>query len=100
MRATGPGPQAWANLAGHTRLQKVVFDQGCLDGTDLWWRNQQSLTFVVPAKTHVAVTADARAQAMAGERITIGRRCIRCAMGRPGRRGARGGKRRWSVWQG
>jgi hypothetical protein len=66
--------QARANLAGHARLQKVVVDQGLLAGTDLWWLDQQSLTFVVPAKTNMAVTADARAQAMAGEGITVGRR--------------------------
>jgi hypothetical protein len=66
--------QARANLAGHARLQKIVFDKGFLDGTDLWWLDQQGLTFVVPAKTNMAVTADARAQAMAGEGITVGRR--------------------------
>jgi hypothetical protein len=66
--------QARANLAGHARLQTVVFDKGFLDGTDLWWLDQQGLTFVVPAKTNMAVTADARAQAMAGEGITVGRR--------------------------
>jgi DDE family transposase len=66
--------QARANLAGYARLHKVVFDRGFLDGTDLWWLDQQGLTFVVPAKTNMAVTADARAQAMAGEGITRGRR--------------------------
>jgi Transposase DDE domain len=66
--------QARANLAGHARLQKVVFDRGFLDGTDLWWLDQQGMSFVVPAKTNMAVTADARAQAAAGEGITHGRR--------------------------
>jgi Transposase DDE domain len=66
--------QARANLAGHARLHKVVFDKGFLDGTDLWWLDQQGLTFVVPAKSHMAVTADARAQAVAGGEITLGRR--------------------------
>lgn len=66
--------QARANLAGHARLQKVVFDKGFLDGTDLWWLDQQGLSFVVPAKTNMAVTADARAQAAAGEEVTVGRR--------------------------
>jgi Transposase DDE domain len=66
--------QARANLAGHARLHKVVFDKGFLDGTDLWWLDQQGLTFVVPAKSNMAVTADARAQAVAGEEITVGRR--------------------------
>jgi hypothetical protein len=79
--------QARANLAGHARLQKVVFDKGFLDGTDLWWLDQQGLTFVVPAKTNMAVTADARAQAMAGEGITVGRRVhtVRHGQGRTAR---------------
>ena len=66
--------QARANLAGHARLHKVVLDRGFLDGTDLWWLDQQGLSFVVPAKTTMAVTADARAQAAAGEEVTVGRR--------------------------
>jgi len=43
--------QARANLAGAARLYKIVFDQGFLDGTDLWWLDQQGSGFVVPAKT-------------------------------------------------
>jgi Transposase DDE domain len=66
--------QARTNLAGAARLSKVVFDRGFLDGTDLWWLDQQGITFVVPAKANMAVTADARAQATAGEEITVGRR--------------------------
>ena len=66
--------QARANLAGPARLHKVVFDRGFLDGTDLWWLDQQGLSFVVPAKTNMAVTADARAQAAAGAEVTVGRR--------------------------
>jgi hypothetical protein len=66
--------QARANLAGSTRLHKVVVDQGFWDGTDLWWLNQQGLRVVVPAKTNMTVTVDARAQATAGEGITVGRR--------------------------
>jgi hypothetical protein len=62
------------NLAGEARLAKVVFDQGCLDGPTLWWLAQQGITCVVPAKAHMAVTADARAQAAAGEESTVGRR--------------------------
>jgi hypothetical protein len=45
-----------------------------LDGTTLWWLDQHAVTFVVPAKANMAVTADARAQAAAGEAITVGRR--------------------------
>jgi len=66
--------QARANLAGAARLHKVVFDKGFLDGTDLWWLNEHDLTFVVPAKANMAVTADTRAQAVAEEGITVGRR--------------------------
>jgi hypothetical protein len=66
--------QARTNLAGHARLHKVVFDQGFLDGADLWWLAQHGLLFVVPAKDNMAVTVDARARAAAGEGITIGRR--------------------------
>jgi hypothetical protein len=66
--------QARSNLAGSTRLHKVVFDKGFLDGSDLWWLDQHALTFVVPAKANMAVTADARAQAAAGEGIVVGRR--------------------------
>jgi DDE family transposase len=66
--------QARLNLAGYTRLAKVVFDKGFLDGTTLWWLEQQGIRFVVPAKANMAVTADARAQAAAGEELTIGRR--------------------------
>ncbi|HEX9868873.1 MAG TPA: transposase [Candidatus Tectomicrobia bacterium] len=66
--------QARSHVAGDVRLHKVVFDTGFLDGTDLWWLNQRGITFVVPAKANMAVTADARAQAAAGEGITVGRR--------------------------
>src|SRR5262245_140153 len=66
--------QARTNLAGASRLHKVIFDRGFLDGVDLWWLDQQGITFVVPAKDNMAVTADARAQAAAGEGITVGRR--------------------------
>jgi hypothetical protein len=66
--------QARLNLQDHARLPKVIFDKGFWDGPTLWWLDQQELTFVVPAKTHMAVTADARAQAAAGEDITVGHR--------------------------
>jgi Transposase DDE domain len=76
--------QARMNLAGYARLHKVVFDRGFLDGTTLWWLDQQSIHFVVPAKTNMAVTADARAQAAAGEDLTVGRRAhtVRHGQGR------------------
>jgi hypothetical protein len=62
------------NLAGVPRLHKVIFDQGFLDGTTLWWLNQHEVICVVPAKAHRAVTAEAQAQAAAGEESTVGRR--------------------------
>jgi hypothetical protein len=55
--------QARTHVAGHARLHKGVFDRGFLDGVDLWWLDQHGLTFVVPAKDNMAVTANARAPA-------------------------------------
>jgi hypothetical protein len=66
--------QARMNLAGYARLHKVVFDKGFLDGTTVWWLDQQGIHGVVPATTNRAVTADARAQAAAGADLTVGRR--------------------------
>ena len=79
--------QARLNLAGHARLHKVIFDKGFLDGPTLWWLDQQGLIFVVPAKTNMAVTVDARAQATAGEGLTLGRRVhtVRHGQGRAAR---------------
>jgi hypothetical protein len=66
--------QARTNLAGYARLHKVVFDRGFLAGTDLWWLEQHGLLFVVPAKDDMAVTADARALAAAGDGLAVGHR--------------------------
>jgi hypothetical protein len=66
--------QARTHVGGNARWPKVVFDQGCLDGTDLWWLDQHGLTCVVPAQATMAVTVDARAHAAAGDEITVGRR--------------------------
>jgi hypothetical protein len=76
--------QAGTNLAGHARLHKVVFDRGVLAGTDLWGLDQHGILFVVPAKADMAVTADARALAAAGDGMTVGRRVhtIRHGQGR------------------
>jgi hypothetical protein len=76
--------QARTNLAGHARLHKVVCDRGCLDGVDVWWLAQHGIVFVVPAKENMAVTVDARAQAAAGEGVTVGRRAhtVRQGQGR------------------
>ena len=66
--------QARAHVAGYARLSTVVCDRGVLAGTDLWWLEQRGILFVVPAKDKMAVTADARARAAAGEGVTVGRR--------------------------
>jgi hypothetical protein len=79
--------QARANLASHTRLCRVVFDRGFLDGADLWWLTQQGLGFVVPAKENMRVTADAQALAAAGKGVGA-RRVHTVAHGQ--------GKHRWT----
>jgi hypothetical protein len=66
--------QARSNRAGSTRRHTVVFDKGFLDGRDLWWLDQHARPCVVPAKAKMAVTAEARAQAAAGEGTVVGRR--------------------------
>ncbi len=66
--------QARTTLAGHARLHQVVFDRGFGEGVDRWWRDPRGLLLVVPANDTMAVTVDARAQAAAGEGITVGRR--------------------------
>jgi hypothetical protein len=66
--------QARLHRAGVARRQQVVCAQGCLAGTTRWWLDQHEGTCVVPAQAHLAVTADARAQAAAGEESTGGRR--------------------------
>jgi hypothetical protein len=66
--------QARVNWAGYACLDKVVFARGCLAGTDLWWLEQPGIRVVVPATDTMAVTADARALAAAGEGRTVGHR--------------------------
>jgi hypothetical protein len=76
--------QARTTLAGPARLHNVGFARGFLAGVELWWLDQHGMTLVVPAKDNMAVTADARAPAAAGEDITVGRRVhpIRHGQGR------------------
>jgi hypothetical protein len=62
------------NLVGEARLAKVVFEKGFGDGPTLWGLDQPGRRLVVPATTHMAVPADARAQAAAGGDLTVGRR--------------------------
>jgi hypothetical protein len=68
------GTQAQAHLAGAARLHTVVCDKGLLAGPARWWLAAPHIPCVVPANAHMAVTADARAQAMAQEGPTVGRR--------------------------
>ena len=79
--------QARTNLAGHARLHKDVFDKGFWDGVDLWWLEPRGIIVVVPANANMAVPAEARAQATAGEGITVGRRVhtVRHGQGRAAR---------------
>ena len=42
--------QARRHLAGAASLHQVILDQGFLDGSPLWWLDQQGITLVVPAK--------------------------------------------------
>ena len=88
--------QARAHLAGTAGLYKRVCDRGCLEGTDLWWLDQQGILWVGPAKTTRAVTVEARAPAAAGAGLSHGRRCLRCAMDRGKPRGQNGCRRRSS----
>jgi hypothetical protein len=92
--------QAQANLADYTRRCKVVFDQGFLAGTDLWWLDRHGITFVVPATANMAVMADSRAQAAAGEGLTIGRRVHIVRHARAKWRGPNGWRPRWWASRG
>jgi hypothetical protein len=64
--------RARTTLAGAARLHKVVCDRGFVEGTDLWWLDQQGIAVV--AKENRAVPVAARAQAAAGEGVTLGHR--------------------------
>ena len=65
---------ARANLAGFARRHTLVFERGFWDGADRWWLDHHGITCVVPATENMAVTVDARAQAAAGEGVTVGHR--------------------------
>jgi len=59
--------QAMENLGNHARIVSLAFDRGFLDGRFWWWVHEQGITFYVPAKTSLAVYADALALASARE---------------------------------
>jgi hypothetical protein len=69
-----------ANVAGAARRRQPGFDKGFGDGVDLCWLDPQAIPGVVPANAKRAVTADARAQATAGEGMTIRAGCSRWTM--------------------
>jgi len=78
---------AQKNLADHARRRRVLCERGFLDGADLGWLDHQGLGFVVPAKEHMAVTAEALALAAAGTGV-VARRVHPVAHGQ--------GKHRWT----
>jgi hypothetical protein len=82
------GSQARAQVAGSACLYKVVLAQGFWAGTDLWGLEQQGSRGGVPAQANMAVTAEARALAAAGEGVSVGRRVhtVRHGPGRPASR--------------
>jgi hypothetical protein len=67
-------PHARMHLAGGARLPQVRCAQGFGDGPRRWWLDQPAVTCGVPATAAMAVTAEARAPAAAGEESTVGRR--------------------------
>jgi hypothetical protein len=62
------------HLAGDGRRATVVCAQGFVEGSTRWWLAQHDRRVVGPATTTLAVPAEARAQAAAGEDRTVGRR--------------------------
>jgi len=57
---------AQANLGSYSRIVKVVFDRGYLDGETLYELDRRGLIFVVPAKSDMQVTQTARGMAYTG----------------------------------
>jgi hypothetical protein len=57
---------AQANLGGYSRIVKVVFDRGYLDGETLYEIDRRGIIFVIPAKGDMQVTGAARGLAYSG----------------------------------
>lgn len=55
--------QAERNLGNYSSIIEVMMDREFLDGEELWWLDQQDYYFVVPARSDMAVTQDARSLA-------------------------------------
>jgi hypothetical protein len=62
--------QAQRNLGKSSKLTKILMDRGFLSGATLYWLDQQKITFVVPAKSNMGITQDARSLAQADGGIT------------------------------
>lgn len=58
--------QAQKNLAGASRITKVLADRGFIDGRMMWRLDQQDILFVCPAKKNMHVYKDARSLAGQG----------------------------------
>ena len=52
--------QARKNLEGHARIRTVVADREFVDGEIMWWVKAQGMGFVIPGKSNMDVTREAR----------------------------------------
>lgn len=52
--------QAHKNLEGHAKIKTVVADREFVDGEIMWWVNEQGMGFVIPGKSNMDVTCEAR----------------------------------------
>ena len=60
--------QAIDNLKGHARIASIAFDRGFIDGSFMWWLNEEGIEFYVPAKKNMGVYEDALSMAGKGIR--------------------------------
>lgn len=51
--------QAINNLGESARIASLAFDRGFIDGSFMWWLNENGIEFYVPAKTSMNVYEDA-----------------------------------------
>jgi hypothetical protein len=51
--------QAVKNLGEHAQINSIAIDRGFMDGTLLWWLDQQEIIFYIPAKSNMDVYTDA-----------------------------------------
>lgn len=56
--------KAQQNLGEHSEIIRIVIDRGHLDGEALWWMNDNGYEFVIPARSNMQITADARKLAL------------------------------------